>query len=202
MTRTTRSNPSQAIATRLKRLAEGLAALLTTGVVLRYRLARRLLGGPRAMQALAERVARWPGTRGLIQRAAVYRRVLCHVGRDVHIGYGSLLSKPQAKLGDRVYIGRYCTVGWADVADAVRIADGVQLLSGSRHHAGDTQTVHLTPIAIGAGAWIGANAVVMADVGQGAIVGAGAVVTRPVDPGDVVGGVPARSIPRTNRAAA
>jgi acetyltransferase-like isoleucine patch superfamily enzyme len=49
-------------------------------------------------------------------------------------------------------------------------------------------------VRIGAGAWIGNNAVVMADVGKASIVGAGAVVTKPVPPGVVVAGVPARII--------
>lgn len=202
MTRPARANRRTGIASRVKRLAEGVASLLTVGVTLRYRLAHRLLGEARAIQGLSERVAQWPGTGGLLMRAAVYRRVLRRVGRDVHVGYGSLFSKAEARLGDGAYIGRYCTIGWVDIGEAVRVADGVQLLSGRHHHAADEGTVQLAPIAVGRGAWIGANAVVMADVGEGATIGAGAVVTRPVDPGDTVGGVPARPLPRPGLAAA
>jgi len=187
---------------RVKRLIEAIASALAMPTVLRHRLARRLLGAPRAMQWVSERVAHWPGTRGVLMRAAVYRRALDHLGRDVHIGYGTLLSKPQARLGDGAYLGRHGTVGWVDIGPHARIADGVQLLSGNQHHAGDDDHVALTPIAIGARAWIGANAVVMADVGHDAVVGAGAVVTRPVAPGQVVGGVPARPLPQRPRTAA
>ena len=49
--------------------------------------------------------------------------------------------------------------------------------------------VHIT---IGAGSWIGAGAVVMADVGRDSIIGAGAVVTRPIPASVVAAGVPAR----------
>jgi acetyltransferase-like isoleucine patch superfamily enzyme len=47
---------------------------------------------------------------------------------------------------------------------------------------------------IGSGTWIGANAVVMADVGEGAVVGAGSVVTRPVPPYAIAAGNPAQVI--------
>src|SRR4030095_2973114 len=74
------------------------------------------------------------------------------------------------------------------------------LLSGGRHHKADRLDVPIKqqgntpkePIRIGDGAWIGANATVMADVGHDAIVGAGAVVTKPVSPYAVVAGNPAR----------
>jgi len=50
-------------------------------------------------------------------------------------------------------------------------------------------------LTIGQGAYIGANATILAgcDVGEMAIVGAGAVVTRPVPPGVTVLGIPARA---------
>jgi acetyltransferase-like isoleucine patch superfamily enzyme len=44
------------------------------------------------------------------------------------------------------------------------------------------------------GAWIGNNAIVLADVGRHALVAAGSVVTRPVPDYAVVAGVPARVI--------
>jgi acetyltransferase-like isoleucine patch superfamily enzyme len=50
-------------------------------------------------------------------------------------------------------------------------------------------------VTIGPGAWLGAGAVVMADVGPRAVVGAGAVVVHPVSPAARVGGVPARPLP-------
>jgi acetyltransferase-like isoleucine patch superfamily enzyme len=49
-------------------------------------------------------------------------------------------------------------------------------------------------VTVGAGAWIGSGAVVMADVGANSVIGAGAVVTKPVQPSVVAAGVPARVI--------
>ena len=47
---------------------------------------------------------------------------------------------------------------------------------------------------IGAGAWIGSAAVVLADVGRGTIVGAGSVVTKPLPDDVIAAGVPAKVI--------
>jgi virginiamycin A acetyltransferase len=49
-------------------------------------------------------------------------------------------------------------------------------------------------VRIGSGTWVGAGAVIMADVGRGSIVGAGAVVTKPVPDRVLAAGVPARVI--------
>lgn len=172
-----------------------------------YAIARRVTGEQRAFIAASERVARRPGLLGVYTRQALYRATLAGVGDDVHFGFMSLFSKPAATLGDRVYIGRFCTIGWAEIGDDVMLADGVQILSGRHQHgsaddaANDDkietlrdQEQQFSKVTIGKGAWLGANAVIMADVGEGAIVGAGAVVVKPVPPGATVGGVPAKPI--------
>jgi len=74
------------------------------------------------------------------------------------------------------------------------------LLSGGRHHNFDRLDIPIknqgnpskTQLKIGVGAWIGANATVMAPVGEQSIIGAGAVVTKEVPPYAVVAGNPAR----------
>lgn len=193
----------------LKQVAQRIAWVLVVPTRLRYALLQRVLGSDRALSAVSERLAGRPGVLGLYQREAFYRGGLARVGRDVHIGYQTLFSKTAAELGDRVYLGRFCTVGWAIIGDDAKLADGVQVLSGARHHQREAglelvdHPVRVQPIRIGRGAWIGANAVVMADVGEGAIVGAGAVVTRPVAAHTTVAGVPARPInaSREHRAA-
>ncbi|MAE65096.1 MAG: acetyltransferase [Phycisphaeraceae bacterium] len=179
-----------------------------------YALSRPVLGPEHAMMAASERIARLPGYTGLYARRAFYRRILEHVGNDVHFGFMSLFSKSGARIGDRVYVGRFCTVGWAKIGDDVRLADGVQILSGRHQHlpkrdAGsddeaskDDEQVYFEQVSIGDGAWLGAGAIVMADVGNGAIIGAGAVVTKPVAPGARMAGVPARAMGRAGDARA
>src|SRR5205085_10328307 len=107
-----------------------------------------------------------------------------------------------ATLGNHVYIGRFCSIGWAEIGDDAMLGDGVQVLSGRHQHgrAADAGGVlrdnpqEFSRVTIGAGAWIGAGAIVMADVGARAVVGAGAVVVKPVGVGERVGGVPAKPL--------
>jgi acetyltransferase-like isoleucine patch superfamily enzyme len=186
----------------VKRAAQGLAFPGALRHRMTYRCSSMLLGDVRALSCASERVGRVPGMLGVYLRQHFYRGVFEHVGRDVHFGFMSLFSKPRAWLGDRVYMGRFCTVGWAKIDDEAMLAGGVQVLSGRHQHLRERETAPLLlerrhgfeKVTIGKGAWIGAGAVVMADVGPGAVVGAGAVVVRPVTAGAPVAGVPARSI--------
>ena len=161
----------------------------------------RFVVGRRAFSAASESIARIPGLRGIYARHAFYRRTLAHCGQDVYFGWLSVFSMPEAVVKDRAYIGRFCSVGFAEIGEEVMLADHVQILSGGKEHgsAAEGKTMHSQAqsyerIRIVRGAWIGAGAVVMADVGEGAIVGAGAVVTRSIPAGCLAAGVPARVI--------
>ena len=177
----------------IKTLSGSLATLQAVSHLAGYRLACAAMGPDRAFIAASERVARKPGYRGIHLRQAYYRHVLDHLGRDVHFGFMTVLSKAAARIDDRVYIGRFCTLGWVELGEGVLIADGVQILSGGQQHLDQSDaTPQFTKVTIGRCAWIGAGAIVMADVGEGAVVAAGAVVTKPVEPRQRVAGVPAR----------
>jgi acetyltransferase-like isoleucine patch superfamily enzyme len=71
---------------------------------------------------------------------------------------------------------------------------GGQAASGTRAATLRDNEQQFSRVTIGKGAWLGAGAIVMADVGEGAIVAAGAVVVKPVEAGTRVGGVPARPL--------
>lgn len=185
-----------------KGLAQMIATVAAWPLLVRYHVSCAILGRERAFGSMSERIARKPGMMGLYIRQAFYKRTLPSVGQDVHFGFMSLLSKTQATIGQRVYVGRFCTLGLVDLGDDVMLADAVQVLSGGRQHgttSNEGQTLRdndhtFTRVTIGQGAWIGAGAIIMADVGAGAIVGAGAVVTRPVPANTRVGGVPAKPL--------
>ena len=107
--------------------------------------------------------------------------------KDVHFGWLSVFSMTEASVGNRVYIGRFCSLGFADLEDEVMLADGVQVLSGGREHTRtdsstsmQSQSQSYQRVRIGAGSWIGAGAIVMADVGEHAIIGAGTVVNKSI----------------------
>lgn len=188
--------------TALKRVVGFLAWSATRPAAWRCRLLGRLIGPDRAVAMVGEAAARWPGLWGIYRRAAFYRSVLRRVGADVSIGFGSVITKADAELGDGVYIGRNCGIGRATLGDGVMLADAVQVLSGRHQHGcGSEQggAVRDNPqrferIAIGEGSWLGASCVVMADVGPRCVVAAGAVVVRRVAEEMRVAGVPARPI--------
>lgn len=179
----------------MKRLMGWIGLMRALPHLMGYALLRPWLGRQRAFSLAGESVAKIPGVLGLYARQAFYRCTAAHVGRDVHFGFMSVLSKPEAVIGDRVYIGRFCGIGWAHLEDDVRLADGVQVLSGRHQHSdqhGESPTFNR--VRIGRSTWVGAGAVIMADVGADAVVGAGAVVVKPVPNGLKVGGVPAQPL--------
>ena len=115
------------------------------------------------------------------------------------IGFGALFSKAGARIGPNAYIGPRCHIGLAHIGRDALLAAGVHVTSGARTHGTDDpsrpireQAGAVTPVRVGAGAWVGSAAVVMADVGRDTVVGAGAVVTKPLPDGVVAAGVPAR----------
>jgi acetyltransferase-like isoleucine patch superfamily enzyme len=189
----------------MKRLARALFVIPALLQVARYRLGRALVGQDRAFLGLAERLARHTGYSGVYLRAATYRLVLAAAGADVQIGFGTVLSKPAARIGDHVYIGRYCSLGWVEIERDVMLADFVAIPSGGDTHrvGGATRTPprelenRFRPVRIGEGSWIGGHATILADVGSFAIIGAGAVVTKPIPDFAIAVGVPARVVGST-----
>jgi acetyltransferase-like isoleucine patch superfamily enzyme len=184
-----------------KRGIQAIFTVLALPRLISYWISRMLLGR-RSFGASSESIARTPGLRGVYLRQAFYRHTLEQCGQDVYFGWLSVLSMPEARVGDRAFIGRFCSIGFAEIAEEALLADGVQILSGGREHdqalaPGESiqeQGQSYSRVRIGRGAWIGAGAIIMADVGEGTIVGAGAVVNRPLPSHCVAVGAPARVI--------
>lgn len=140
-----------------------------------------------------------PGPPGDYIRAAYYRLTLDRCSPDICISFGTFFSHPNAVIEPNVYIGAYCVIGRARIGARSQIASHVQIISGRRQHPRDAQgriqgaeQGSFREITIGADAWIGASAIVMADVGARTTVGAGAIVTRDLPDGVVAVGNPAR----------
>ncbi len=194
-------HPRRGMAARsAKSLAQAAATLLLLPRWLLYSINRRISGREEAFVAASEGLARIPGRRGLYMRQAFYRRTLASCGRDVYFGWLTVFTKAAARVGDRAYFGRGCGVGWVDIGEGVMLADGVQVLSGARQHGRSSsakgshqdEAQEYRRVEIGAGAWVGTNAIVMADVGERTVVGAGAVVVEPLPADGTAVGVPAR----------
>ena len=148
-----------------------------------------------------------PGILGDYLRIAWYRLTLEECSLGSRISFGSFFSSPKARVKRGVYIGSYCILGRVTIGERTQIASGVQILSGARQHARDASG-RITgsaegvfeAVSIGADCWIGAAAVIMADVGNGTTIGAGSVVTKPIPPQVVAVGSPARVIRAADQA--
>jgi virginiamycin A acetyltransferase len=142
-----------------------------------------------------------PGLAGDYLRIAYYRLTLRECWLDSRIEFGSFFAHPQVNVGHGVYIGPYCVLGLTRIGDRTQIASGVQILSGRRQHgrtAGGemegSEAGHFEEVPIGADCWIGAAAIVMAEVGPNCTIGAGSVVVKPIPANSTAVGSPARVI--------
>jgi len=144
-----------------------------------------------------------PGPPGIVARRAFYRLTLDKCARSFYVGFGTIFTHRDSVVGEGAYIGAYALVGSAHLGRNCLVGSRASLLSGPNLHQLDAEG-HWTPadlsrreqIHVGAHAWIGEGAIVMADVGVGAMVAAGAVVSAPVASGVVVAGNPARFVRR------
>ena len=149
----------------------------------------------------AQAFAGAPGIPGDYLRIAYYKLTLDRCSLDSRIQFGSFFAHARARVGRGVYIGSYCILGHVAIGDRTQIASGVQILSGRWQHARDeasrilgSDRGHFQPVTIGADCWLGAGAIVMADVGEGTTIGAGSVVVQPIPPRSVAAGNPARIV--------
>jgi virginiamycin A acetyltransferase len=185
----------------LKTLVRAVAFLLILPMLVSFWIRALVLGQNRALGGSSQVLSLLPGLLGQYLRRAFYSRVLAHCHYTATIEFGVLFSKAGARIEENVYIGPRCHIGLAHIERESLLGAGVHVTSGSQTHGfGDLgvplreQSGILVQVRIGAGAWIGSAAVVMADVGRDTIVGAGAVVTKPLANGVIAAGVPARII--------
>jgi hypothetical protein len=144
-------------------------------------------------------------------RSRVQGRVLIACPRQVSIGSDCLIARGtecvsesaegRLRLGDRVSVNfgvHLDHTGGLTLEDDVLVSEQAMLYTHDHGHDPRSRPKP-DPLTVGAGAWIGARAIVLPGVGRigrGAIVGAGAVVTREVPAGSIVAGNPARQIGR------
>jgi virginiamycin A acetyltransferase len=155
----------------------------------------------------AQAVALVPGLPGDYLRTAFYYLTLRESSLYSRVSFGTFFAQSNSSMGRGVYVGAYCVLGSCRIGDRTQIASQVQILSGGHQHGRDSQgrilgsdEGNFTQVSIGADCWIGAAAIIMADVGEGTTVGAGSVVTRKLPPRVISVGNPARVIKEAARA--
>lgn len=192
-------------ASRLKRTAKSVvraAALVAVfPVVVVYRLNALLFGPDRALEGASQLLSLFPGLPGQYLRVAFLRCVLARCHPSAHVEFGTILSQAGTRMDENVYVGPRCVLGYVHLEHDALLAGGVQVPSGGMTHYFEDPTRPIREqggerrrVTIGAGAWVGSGAVVLADVGAGTIVAAGAVVTRPLPANVIAAGVPAKVI--------
>jgi virginiamycin A acetyltransferase len=184
-----------------KRIVRAAALVAVAPLLLSFAIRAKVLGKNRALEGSTQLLAAVPGTVGQYVRVAFLSRVLAQCASSATICYGTLLSKADAVIGSRTYVGPNCHLGLVDIGEDVMIGAGVHITSGKQTHGTDTldrpfrdQPGVIGLVKIGRGSWIGSAAIVMADVGEQSIIGAGSVVTQPVPSRVLAAGVPARVI--------
>ena len=178
-----------------------LCRLLVLPLVVAVKAQRSLERQTAMFQFCGDFLSVWPFQVGVIARTEFYRLTLAACGTNFRTKFGVVFVHPGARIGNDVRFGRFTSVGLADVHDDVMVAHFCSIMSGRRHHRTELTDTPMRAqdgaaerITVGQGTWIGANAIVMADVGKGVVVGAGAVVVKPVPDYAVVVGNPARVV--------
>src|SRR5262245_31698820 len=185
----------------LKAVARFAALIAVVPVLLCHRLNSLIVGRDRALESTSQLLSLLPGVTGQYLRRAVLQSILERCSQSALVEFGTLFSQAGAVLDENVYVGPRCQLGHVHLESDVLIAANVQIPSGGKTHYFDDPTKPIreqggerTLVTVGAGAWIGTGAIVLADVGQGTVVAAGAVGTKPLPDNVIAAGVPARVI--------
>lgn len=141
-----------------------------------------------------------PGILGIFWRAAFYRLTLEDCSIDISIAFGTFFSRRAVTVAPYVSIGSYCIVGEVQIGARTQISSHVEIPGAHQHfrdlrgHLTDSTNATDARLAIGADCWIGAAAIIMANVGEQSTIGAGSVVVKDIPAGVVAVGVPAKPI--------
>ena len=142
-----------------------------------------------------------PGLPGSYLRTCYYQQTLEESHLDVQYSFGAVVTKMKARIGRRVYVGMYTTIGFAEIGEDSVLANYVSILSGRRQHNFDDPgrpvfagVDTFSKVTIGPNCFFGDKATAMADVGGNTIVGAGAVIVKDIPEYAVAAGVPAKVI--------
>lgn len=194
------ARPSAAKAV-VKRVLHAAATVVVLPWLVAFWLGSLALGKDRALEGASQALAPLPGLTGVFLRRAFLARVLARCHPSAEVGFGTLFSQTGAVIDANVYVGPRCHLGLVHLEQDVLIAAGVHIPSGGKTHHHDDPTRPIREqggeramVTVGAGAWVGSAAVVLADVGRGTVVGAGSVVTKPLPDNVIAAGVPAKVI--------
>lgn len=163
---------------------------------------RRQLAGRAVWEALRGPLFGWTPRPMWAWRRLILRLFGATIGQRVHVHPTARIAVPwNLSIADEAAIGD-CTIlyslGPISIGKRATISQNAHLCAGTHDYRQRDMTLLKLPIAVGAGAWICADAFIGpgVTVGAGSIVGARAVVINDIPPGVIVGGNPARVLAR------
>lgn len=140
----------------------------------------------------------WPGR----WRAPLLSLMGIRIGTRSFVNWGVSFGGRHLTLGEGVFINQRVLIDAAarvEIQDGVHVAPGVMILTSTHEigHSGQRAGAPLAkPVILGAGCWIGAQAIILpgVSVAPGCIIAAGAIVTRDTAPDGLYAGNPARRL--------
>jgi acetyltransferase-like isoleucine patch superfamily enzyme len=189
----------------MKSVLKGIANFVALGLVfplfMLYWAFKTLFGADKVFQGWSQAVSLWPGLIGVYLRRAFYRCVLRECGPGSWIGFGTIISHSTARIGTKVYVGPFCSLGDVTLEEDVLLGSHISIMNGSSQHGTDRIDIPIREqpgswphITIGRNTWIGDRAIVMANIGMNCVIGAGSLVTKPIPDFAVAVGVPAKVV--------
>lgn len=185
----------------IKCFSDGAMRLVSLPFYLLYGVESVFAGKRKAFTMVSQGISLVPGITGEWFRRAFLKWVTGMRLKDCCLSFGTTFSDPRVRIGDEVYLGRGCDIGYASIGRDCVIGSGVNILSGLRQHSFEKLEIPIrdqpgqyTKITVGEDTWIGNGAIIAANIGKKCVIGAGSVVVKAIPDLAVAAGNPARVI--------
>jgi len=166
----------------------------------------RIIGKRKAIAVMSETIGIIPGIFGEWLRRGFIQWVTGLPLKNCCLSFGVLFSDPRLKIGDGVYIGRRCDIGYVEIGCNCVIGSGVHILSGMHQHGIADMDIPISDqpgvysrVVIGSGCWIGNGSIIGKNIGNNCVVGSGSVIVKEIPDNVIAAGNPAKIISYRNK---
>lgn len=185
----------------VKNIIYGIVYLMVLPAGLLSLIFKKVLGTELIFEFFAQSYSLVPGILGIPIRGCFYKQTLDKCSMNLETLFGCRITKMGCRIGNRVAIGAYTSIGLAEVGDYAVISSYVSALSGAKQHdfsKTDKSVLdgpeYFSKLKIGSRIFIGEKSLIMADIGDDCVIGAGSVVVKEIPAGKIAVGNPAKVI--------